>query len=376
MEAMDVSPSYVDGGEFTSEVASTMRRCFDHFDADGDGALSHAEFSGVYQCECAAAASAASAPVTRQPRVTGMACATILAGRWLAACCSTTNLYVCVWLEPMHTCSPIKHARNHAHTQTLNRQSPTHTHTYTYIPSPPPPPTTHTHTFPPVLEGQAIGEPQFQQVLGMVAKGQSALSFRQFLAIWMFTFDHEGADAGAANLRKDLTKIRSHLGGAGGKGPSAKSSTPTSTASSSASAASASASSKDGGTKRRSPQSDNGGGGHNVAGAVDQDSRPASRRRCLADSEGGGEGDEEGAGAVAVDADASAGAPSSTTSADTSQQKRPAVHAFFQARSAEQPPRKGGAGKACQGKENEASQLVRSSAAAAPLKETDGPTRR
>ena len=58
MEAMDVSPSYVDGGEFTSEVASTMRRCFDHFDADGDGALSHAEFSGVYQCECAATAAA------------------------------------------------------------------------------------------------------------------------------------------------------------------------------------------------------------------------------------------------------------------------------------------------------------------------------
>ena len=118
MEAMDVSPSYVDGGEFTSEVASTMRRCFDHFDADGDGALSHAEFSGVYQCECAAAASAASAAVTRQPRVTGMACATILAGRWLAMLFNHKPLRVCVAQADAHVFSHQTRAQPRAHPNT------------------------------------------------------------------------------------------------------------------------------------------------------------------------------------------------------------------------------------------------------------------
>ena len=96
MDAMDVSPSYVDGGEFTSEVASTMRRCFDHFDADGDGALSHAEFSGVYQCECAATAAAAAFAIATRSRAT---LAWPVRAYWLAAVwphAVQPNLYVCV----------------------------------------------------------------------------------------------------------------------------------------------------------------------------------------------------------------------------------------------------------------------------------------
>ena len=138
---MDVSPSYVDGGEFTSEVASTMRRCFDHFDADGDGALSHAEFSGVYQCECAA--TAAAPPPSPSPPAA--------ARHWHGLCAHTgwplsgrmlfNQTFTCVWHKPMQLSHQTR-AQPRAHTQTLNRQPSTHT----YIPSPSPPPATHTHT--------------------------------------------------------------------------------------------------------------------------------------------------------------------------------------------------------------------------------------